>query len=72
MVPISHWIVPTSHIMVLISHLMVPIEWVPYPQKECGYCRMTPLINKNDFVLFLFPWFGDSSFKTEISSLCRE
>ncbi len=41
MVPISHWIVPISHIMVLISHLMVPIEWVPYPQKECGYCRMT-------------------------------
>ena len=41
MVPISHWIVPTPHIMVLISHLMVPIEWVPYPQKECGYCRMT-------------------------------
>ena len=41
MVPISHWIVPTSHIMVLISHLIVPIEWVPYPQKECEYCRMT-------------------------------
>ena len=20
---------------------MIPIEWVPYPQKECGYCRMT-------------------------------
>ena len=29
--------------MVLISHLMVLIEWVPYPQKECGYCRMTPI-----------------------------
>jgi hypothetical protein len=27
--------------MVLISHLMVAIEWVPYSQKECGYCRMT-------------------------------
>ena len=43
-VPISHWIVPTSHIMVLISHLMVPIEWVPYPQKECGYYRITPYL----------------------------
>jgi hypothetical protein len=31
--------------MVLISHLIVPIEWVPYPQKECGYCRMTPTNN---------------------------
>ena len=41
MVSISHWIVLTSHIMVLISHLIVPIERVPYPQKECGYCRMT-------------------------------
>jgi hypothetical protein len=20
---------------------MVPIEWVPYLQKECEYCRMT-------------------------------
>ena len=37
----SHWIVPTSHMMVFISHLMIPIEWVPYPQKECEYCRMT-------------------------------
>ena len=27
--------------MVLISHLIVPIEWVPYPQKECRYSRMT-------------------------------
>jgi hypothetical protein len=27
--------------MVLISHLMVSIEWVSYPQKEYGYCRMT-------------------------------
>ena len=34
-------IVPTSHMMVLISHLIVPIEWVPYPQKVWGYCRMT-------------------------------
>jgi hypothetical protein len=40
-IPISHWIVPTSHMIVLISHLMVPIEWVPYLQKECEYCRMT-------------------------------
>ena len=40
-VPISHWIVPTSHMMVLKSHLIVIIEWVPYPQKKCGYCRMT-------------------------------
>ena len=37
----SHWIVPISHMMVFILHLMVPIEWIPYPQKECGYCRMT-------------------------------
>jgi hypothetical protein len=43
MVPISHWIVPTSYIMVLISHLMVPIKWVPYLQKECEYCRITPI-----------------------------
>ena len=39
--------------MVLISHLMVPIEWVPYPQKEYEYCRMTPItdsrINLDDF-----------------------
>ena len=41
MVPISHWIVLTSHIMILISHLMVSIEWFPYLQKECKYCRMT-------------------------------
>ena len=20
---------------------MAPIKWVPYPQKECEYCRMT-------------------------------
>jgi hypothetical protein len=37
----THWI-PTSNMMVFISHLMIPIEWVPYPQKECGYYRMTP------------------------------
>ena len=30
--------------MVLISYLMIPIEWVPYPQKECGYCRMIPFL----------------------------
>ena len=49
MVPISYWIVPTSHIMILISHLMVPIEWVPYPQKECGYCKMTLDFISNKF-----------------------
>ena len=31
---------PTSYIMVPISYLMVTIEWVSYPQKECGYYRM--------------------------------
>jgi hypothetical protein len=35
--------------MVLISHLMVAIEWVPYPQKECGYCRMTLKSEIEDF-----------------------
>ena len=35
-------IVLTSHMIVLISHLMVPFEWVPYPQKEYGYCKMIP------------------------------
>ena len=32
--------------MVLISsvpsYLMISIEWVPYLQKECGYCKITP------------------------------
>ena len=52
-VPTSYWIVPTSHMMILISHLMVPIEWVPYPQKECGYCRMTSkFISHNKGPLF--------------------
>ena len=46
-------IVPTSHMMILISHLMVPIEWVPYPQKECEYCRMTSkFISHNKGPLF--------------------
>ena len=34
-------IVPTSHMIVLISHLMLPIEWVPSPQKEYGYYKIT-------------------------------
>ena len=27
--------------IVLISHLMLPIEWVPSPQKEYGYYKIT-------------------------------
>ena len=56
MVPTSHIIVPTITLLGTlnfyllfkfniyiynISHLIVPIEWVPYSQKECKYCRMT-------------------------------
>ena len=41
--------------IVLISHLLVPIEWVPYPQKQCWYCRMTPQI----FVMLYLEFEGD-------------
>ena len=37
--------------MVFILHMMVPIEWVPYPQKECGYCGMTP---KKDIYIYIY------------------
>ena len=37
--------------IVFILHMMVPIEWVPYPQKECGYCGMTP---KKDIYIYIY------------------
>jgi hypothetical protein len=38
--------------MVLTSHLIVPIEWIPYPQKEYGYCRIVHKIDpKNEIQL---------------------